>query len=144
MERMLESEEAARRLGVKVSTLYAYVSRGLLESHPAPTGRRRLFDVDEVERVARRSREARSVETRVATITTSVTQLTDRGPCYRGRWAVDLARSGNFEEAAEIVWASGEPVVAAEWAPLPIDPPPHDFSALDRIRWAVLRAGADD
>ena len=30
MDRMLTSEEAARRLGVKVSTLYAYVSRGLL------------------------------------------------------------------------------------------------------------------
>ena len=34
--RMLESAEAARRLGVKLPTLYAYVSRGLLVSHPAP------------------------------------------------------------------------------------------------------------
>ena len=41
---MLPSEEAARRLGVKVATLYAYVSRGLLESHPEPGGRRSLFD----------------------------------------------------------------------------------------------------
>ena len=29
---MLTTDEAARRLGVKVPTLYAYVSRGLLES----------------------------------------------------------------------------------------------------------------
>ena len=32
--RMLESEEAARRLGVKLSTLYAYVSRGQLRLVP--------------------------------------------------------------------------------------------------------------
>ena len=45
---MLESAEAARRLGVKLTTLYAYVSRGLLVSHrsrtagrPVRRGRRR-------------------------------------------------------------------------------------------------------
>jgi len=43
---MMEAEEAARRLGVKRSTLYAYVSRGLLGSYPAPDSRRSLFDVD--------------------------------------------------------------------------------------------------
>ena len=42
---MLESDEAARRLGVKVTTLYAYVSRGLLTSHPSAVGRRSLFDM---------------------------------------------------------------------------------------------------
>ena len=45
MERMLTTEEAARRLGVKVPTLYAYVSRGLLESHPDPARRGSLFDL---------------------------------------------------------------------------------------------------
>ena len=81
---MLESDEAARRLGVKVSTLYAYVSRGLLVSHPAASGRRRLFDVDEVERLARRSRQGKAVETRMVTITTGITQLTDDGPDLPG------------------------------------------------------------
>jgi citrate synthase len=45
---MLTSEEAARRLGVKVSTLYAYVSRGLLVSQPDPVRRGSLFDLDQV------------------------------------------------------------------------------------------------
>ena len=49
---MLPSEEAARRLGVKVSTLYAYVSRGLLASHPEPGGRRSLFELADIERLA--------------------------------------------------------------------------------------------
>src|SRR5579883_367247 len=145
MTRMLESEEAARRLGVKVSTLYAYVSRGLLVSHPAPTGRRRLFDVDDVERLARRSRESRPSDTRVASITTSVTQLTDRGPCYRGQAAIDLAVSSTFEGAAEVVWgADGAEAEPGAWAALPMGPPPAGFSSLDRIRWAVLSAGAGD
>ena len=39
MDRMLTTDEAARRLGVKVPTLYAYVSRGLLESHRDPARR---------------------------------------------------------------------------------------------------------
>ena len=104
MARMLESDEAARRLGVKVTTLYAYVSRGLLASHPAPTGRRSLFEMDEVERLARRSRQGKAVETRMATITTSITQLTDEGPVYRGRRATDLATRSTFEEVAEWLW----------------------------------------
>jgi len=35
---MLTSEEAARRLGVKLTTIYAYVSRGLLVSHRSAEG----------------------------------------------------------------------------------------------------------
>ena len=47
---MVPSEEAALRLGVKVTTLYAYVSRGLLASHKEPGGRRSLFDQADIER----------------------------------------------------------------------------------------------
>ena len=59
MDRMLTTEEAARRLGVKVPTLYAYVSRGLLESHRDPARRGSLFDLAEVEALAARSRGGR-------------------------------------------------------------------------------------
>ncbi len=160
MDRMLESDEAARRLGVKVSTLYAYVSRGLLVSHPAATGRRRLFDVDEVERLARRSRQGKAVETRMVTITTAITQLTDEGPIYRGRRATDLATRWRYEQAAEWLWDTGaDPVpgprrhaaMASEegapgtpdWTPLVLGRPP-DLGPSDRIRWAVVMAGALD
>ncbi|MGH9097622.1 MAG: citrate synthase, partial [Acidimicrobiales bacterium] len=101
---MLESEEAARRLGVKTATLYAYVSRGLLPSHPSLRGRRRLFDVDDIERLAVRARTGKTVETRLATVTTSITQLRDDGPAYRGVAAVDLASSASFEEVAAWLW----------------------------------------
>lgn len=55
---MLDSEEAARRLGVKLPTLYAYVSRGLIASERSTDGRRSLFAADDVERLARRARAA--------------------------------------------------------------------------------------
>ena len=106
---MLESEDAARRLGVRLPTLYAYVSRGLLHSVRAPGGRRSLFDADEVEQLARRARGSKKVETRLVTITTSVTQIReDAGPLYRGRAATGLAGSASFEEVAALLWATGE------------------------------------
>src|SRR5271163_3163584 len=109
MERMLTTEEAARRLGVKVPTLYAYVSRGLLESHPDPGRRGSLFDLEEIEALAARSRGGRQTATRLATITTAVTQLDQKaGPVYRGRIATDLAATSTSEEVAEMLWQSEE------------------------------------
>ena len=111
MTGMLESAEAARRLGVKLPTLYAYVSRGLLVSHPAPGGRRSLFAAEDVEALAKRSRGGRTTETRLATVTTSTTQLRDDGPVYRGTPATELATTVPYEEAAELLWR-GEPAEA--------------------------------
>jgi citrate synthase len=159
MDRMLESDEAARRLGIKVTTLYAYVSRGLLASHPAPEGRRRLFDLDEVERLARRSRQGKTVETRMATVTTAVTQLTDEGPVYRGRPATGLATTSTYEDVARWLWwgsgsgtgsgtgvggpGVGGPRADDPWRPLDLVPP-SELSASDRMRWVVVMAGAHD
>jgi citrate synthase len=152
MTRMLESDEAARRLGVKVTTLYAYVSRGLLVSHPAPSGRRSLFDMDEVERLARRSRQGKAVETRMVTVTTGITQLTDEGPIYRGRRATELATEATFEEVAEWLWdvpaapsrsddQDGDLNDGSAWTALPLGRPP-EMGSSDRMRWAVVMAGA--
>src|ERR1700722_2310851 len=99
MDRMLTTEEAARRLGVKGPTPYAHVSRGLLASHPDPARRGSLFAFDDIEGLAVRSRGGRQTATRLATVTTAVTQLDQRlGPIYRGRAATDLAQTHAFEE----------------------------------------------
>jgi citrate synthase len=154
---MLESEEAARRLGVKTATLYAYVSRGLLPSHPSPHGRRSLFDVADIERLAVRARTGKTVETRLATVTTSITQLREDGPAYRGLAAVDLASSASFEEVAEWLWnvdpedgssrpGNGLPRPAAGSAALSWDSQPlgdhPEMGSMDMMRWAVVMAGA--
>ena len=138
---MLPTEEAARRLGVKVPTLYAYVSRGLLESHPDPVRRGSLFDLDEIEAVAARSRGGRQTATRLATITTGVTQLDQNlGPIYRGRAATDLARTHSFEEVAELLWQSEDvgDWTAPDLGPCPLTP------TLERMRWALVLCGATD
>ncbi|HEY6427874.1 MAG TPA: citrate synthase [Acidimicrobiales bacterium] len=140
-ERMLTTEQAARRLGVKVPTLYAYVSRGLIESHRDPSGRGSLFDLVEIEGLAARSRGGRQTATRLATITTGVTQLSqEAGPRYRGRAATELATSMRFEEVAEFLWQCDGP---GDWSPPDLGPCPLEHT-LDRMRWALVMCGSTD
>src|SRR3984957_8957941 len=138
---MLSTEEAARRLGVKVPTLYAYVSRGLLESHPDPSRRGSLFDLDAIEALAVRSRGGRQTATRLATVTTGVTQLDQTlGPIYRGRAATDLAQTHTFEDVAELLWQSDD---MGDWTAPDIGPCPLT-PTLERMRWALVLCGATD
>jgi citrate synthase len=140
---MLTTEEAARRLGVKVPTLYAYVSRGLLESHRDPNARGSLFDLADVEALATRSRGGRQTATRLATITTAVTQLhQELGPLYRGQRATELATRAAFEDVAALLWQTG-PGDGEDWVAPALGPSPlaHTF---DRMRWALVVCGADD
>jgi citrate synthase len=138
MEGMLDSTEAARRLGVKVSTLYVYVSRGLIESQRDRSGRRSLFALADVERLARRSHQGRTVETRLATITTSVTQITDLGPSYRGTPATEIL-ADRFESVAERLWQHPP----GPWTPLPLSPP-SGLRTHDLLRCVVAMAGSLD
>jgi citrate synthase len=140
MERMLQSEEAARRLGVKVSTLYAYVSRGLLSSQPEPDGRRSLFALAEIEQLAKRRRSGGRVETGLATITTGVTQLRAGGPYYRGHPATELASRMTFEEVAALLW---DTEVEGDWTPPDLGECPMVLVS-DRMRWALVMCGAND
>ena len=139
---MLDSHEAARRLGVKLTTLYAYVSRGLLTSHRSADGRRSLFRLDELEQLSHRARGGRVVEAKLATVTTAVTQIRDDGPYYRGRSACELARTGSFEEAAAWLWD----VPGEEHAPWPAAQLPRcpTMRTSDALRWAVVLSGARD
>jgi citrate synthase len=140
MERMLQSEEAARRLGVKVSTLYAYVSRGLLASHPEPEGRRSLFALADIEQLARRRRRGEPAESGLATITTGVTQLRQGGPFYRGRPATELAYQMTFEEVAALLWGTE---ADGDWTPPDLGECPL-AQVSDRMRWALVMCGAGD
>src|SRR5664280_643999 len=138
---MLSSEEAARRLGVKVTTLYAYVSRGLLASHRDPSGRGSRFDLSDIEALANRSRSGRHTESRLATVTTGVTQLRlDAGPQYRGRAATELATVMDFEGVAELLWEAGD---EGDWSPPDLGACPVD-DTFDRMRWALVLCGATD
>jgi citrate synthase len=47
----LTAEQAARRLGIKRATLYAYVSRGVLRSYRQGIKRQRLYRRSDVDRL---------------------------------------------------------------------------------------------
>lgn len=52
-ENYLDGEEASHLLGVKTSTLYAYVSRGILKSYKQGIKRQRLYKQAELEALLR-------------------------------------------------------------------------------------------
>lgn len=62
----MSTTEAARRLDVKVQTIYAYVSRGILESYVGPDGTSSRFDRPAIEALALRGRPRQS--TRAASL----------------------------------------------------------------------------
>jgi citrate synthase len=142
---LLTSDQAASRLGVKVQTLYAYVSRGVLTSVRAPDGRASQFVADEVEALARRGRPRRAGRTPTfeIQIDSGLTSIADHSLRYRGRSAVDLATTATFEQVAELCWTGALPPEPAPWSGSTV-PLPHDGDLIDRVRVAVALAAIDD
>jgi citrate synthase len=103
----IDAAEAARRLGVKPATLYAYVSRGVLRRRPGSDGRRSMFDAAEVALLARRGRPRRAAETELV-VESAVTALVGDRPYYRGRDVLALAGTVRYEQVAAWLW-TGEP-----------------------------------
>jgi citrate synthase len=104
MADFLSAAEAARRLGVKPATLYAYVSRGVLSRGKAADGRASLFNAAEVERLARRGRPRRPAGVADITVESAITEITGDSLRFRGLDATRLAVSRTFEEVAELLW----------------------------------------
>src|SRR5580704_18032338 len=104
MADFLTAAEAARRLGVKPATLYAYVSRGVLSRGKAADGRASLFNADEVERLARRGRPRRPAGVADITVESAITEITGDSLRFRGLDVTRLAVSRTFEEVAELLW----------------------------------------
>jgi citrate synthase len=141
----VSAREASRLLGVKPATLYAYVSRGLLESAPGEGGRARRYRRTDVERLraeGRRGGTSPALRWGEPVLDSGITAMTQEGPAYRGRSALALARAGvAFEAVAELLWTGVLPEGRPEWpadtpdlAPLgalaPTGSPPAAFHAL--------------
>jgi citrate synthase len=109
----MTTREAARRLGVKPETVYAYVSRGLLSRDPRSLPRRSLFAREEIERLAARARRTDRSGALEVVVETELTLLDPAGRLlFRGRDALELARHRSFEQVAALLW-DGE--AAAPW-----------------------------
>ncbi len=121
---LLSADEAAALLGVKLPTLYAYVSRGLVRSGPAERGRARRYRRADLERLrarkgARRRRgaeAARALHWGEPVLESSITELTADGPVYRGHSALALAAADTaFESVAELLWTGAVSDAPARW-----------------------------
>ena len=111
----LSARDAAAMLNVKLPTVYAYTSRGLIQSVPGGKGRSRRYRRRDLERLCAR-RDARAGHGPVAAaalrqgepvMDSSITLISiEQGPIYRGRSAIELAKEGrSFEWVAEGLWS---------------------------------------
>jgi len=106
----LTARQAAARLGVKIETIYAYVSRGLLERVPGADGRSSRFDARAVERLATRGRGGGTRTGGLGVVLGSAITLHEQDRlCYRGLDVAELARSTPYEAVAEWLWLGEVP-----------------------------------
>lgn len=142
---------AARQLGVKPQTLYAYVSRGLLRSERSPDGRGSFFRADDVQRLAQRGRRASDAPAGPA-VTSALTLIEGGAYYYRGLDALVLAQERTFEEVAGWLWLGAWPTFEpwqAQLATLALGERlqavlPPTALPLDRLRALAAALGATD
>lgn len=155
----LTAAEAAATLGITQSTLYAYVSRGLIRSEEVPGSRARRYHRADVEALKQR-KEYRADPTKATESTldwglpilsSAITLIQDGQPYFRGIPAVRLAAERSVEDVAAWIWLG-------EFAPLPEPEPARSFSPrlarlagdladlapIDRLQALVPIAGAED
>jgi citrate synthase len=153
------TREAARRLGVKPETLYAYVSRGLLSSRRAAGGRGSTFDPAEVAALTGRGRPAPPAQSGAGgadfgwgRVRTGITLIDPDRYYFRGVDAVALAEAYAYEEVTEWLWtgvlrrgvrftAPAQPLAAARGA---VGALPAGSGPMDRIRVAAVAAASAD
>ena len=112
-KRHLTALEAAGALNVSPSTLYSYVSRGLIRSEASGAGRRkRLYRGEDVERLKARKKARRNpgwaarqvLHTGDPVLESAITLIADVGLYYRGRDVLHLAAAESFERVAALIW----------------------------------------
>lgn len=144
----MTSDEVVEALHIKPSTLYAYVSRGVLRRLRDPGRRRSMYLREDVERLTQRhpgqvTREdaaASALRWGAPLLTTSIGYITDEGPVYRNQKASDLAQAGmSFEAVAHLL-------LTGVWQPGIEAWPEFDFpdDLRKRLKWELEEVVPDD
>lgn len=146
------AREAAQRLGVSLATLYAYVSRGHVHSRAGEDSRRRLYRLQDIERLIERRDAGRSAAQGAAhslawglpVLETRVSLIRPEGHYYRGHAVAELVRSGqSLEAVARLLWDCGDDDPFALPPPAAWPPPvrsllrDHRLPALERTAAAL-------
>jgi citrate synthase len=151
----ISSTQAADRLGVRLQTLYAYVSRGLLSSRRRPGLAGTWFDRRDVEAFARRKPLHHSPVRRTFAfkgVSTDVSRVDAGDLLYRGRDALALAEGHNFEEVRSWILGGGAvhppshipSPAAARVVRRAVGALPRDTSVPARLRVGVTAASGVD
>lgn len=145
----LTSREACDRLRVRPQTLYAYVSRGVLDRER--DGRRSRFAAADVDALAARTSRGRRPGRTEILIDTAITDLDPMGRLsYRGVDVRELVGRWGFERTAEWLWSGSDAGTVAPWrAPHDVvavanavqDALPPTASIAHRVRATVAAAG---
>jgi citrate synthase len=125
--RYMTAGEAAAELGIRLPTLYAYVSRGLIRSESGTveaggggSKRTRRYHAEDVGRLKAR-REQRRDPTKAVEgalhwgeplLDSAITLIADGRLYYRGWDVLALAERGSVEEVAALIW-TGTPTAAS-------------------------------
>jgi citrate synthase len=165
-DRFLTAQEAAAELGISLATLYAYASRGMLRSEAVPGEPRarrypredvlRLKDKKELRRYPEQAAEKaapKALSWGMPVLESALTLIRDGRLYYRGRDAVELARTATVEEVAALLW-TGDPGEAGRLfgdAPGVSGEPPRSawhllegLTPIERCQVAIPLAGAAD
>ena len=139
----ISAEEAQARLGVKLQTLYAYASRGLISARQDEIDpRRSLYAAEDIARLTLRKSRRYTGEAEpqlrpeaAPPLVSGLTAVTDGALRYRGREVADFAEGASFEDAARLLWACDEDPFSG------MAPHPLTVSGADaRIRMFALLA----
>lgn len=113
MSEWIRQEDACRRLGVKRQTLYAYVSRGLVEvKRDQKNVGRKLYLLNDISTLierrstdrTRRGIAASTLEWGEPVINTQISTISRGRLYYRGRDAVELSHTETLESIARLLW----------------------------------------
>ncbi|MGN6817343.1 MAG: citrate synthase [Sphingomonas sp.] len=117
MQQWVSREEALAALGVRPQTLYAYVSRGLIERRAdADDPRRSEYRADDIAALTRRRARGRRTASIAASaiawgepiIPTRISTVAHGQLIFRGRPAVELAETATLEKVAALLWEQSE------------------------------------
>ncbi len=115
-ETWISAEEAQARLGVKLQTLYAYASRGLIANRADTRDpRRSLYAAEDVARLTLRKMRGRRASVAQEALsfgepvlTSALTTIAGGRLYYRGQDAAELAGAATLEDVARLLWACDE------------------------------------
>ncbi len=106
-----------RALSITRATLYVYVSRGLIRSMPHPkVSKARLYAATDIMALIDRRTRMRQPRAAAATaldyglpvLKTAITHFEDDRCFYRDREAVAFSRTATLEDAARVLWNTGD------------------------------------